>query len=46
MAIRAPSRGKLLYEIKGGDFFFQISEKGAILKISLGNPAIEGQIEE
>ena len=40
---RAPSRGKLLYKIMGGAIFFQISEKGAILKISLGNPALDQQ---
>ena len=37
---RAPSRGKLLYKIMGA-IFFQISEKGAILEMSLGNPGLE-----
>ena len=36
---RAPSKGKLLYKIMGGDFF-QIAEKGAILEMSLGNPGL------
>ena len=36
---RAPSSGKLLYKIMGA-IFFQISEMGAILSMSLGNPGV------
>ena len=42
---RAPSKGKLLYKNMGGDFFL-ISEKGAILKMSLGNPDLDRLINK
>ena len=35
---RAPLKGNSLYKIMEGAIFFQISEKGTILKMSLGNP--------
>ena len=36
---RAPLKGNTLYKIMGGDFFL-ISDKGAILKMSFGNPGL------
>ena len=41
MAKKGALKRKLSLQNYGGRFFLQICEKGAILKISLGNPALK-----
>ena len=41
MAKKGALKRKLSVKNYGGAIFFQISEKGAILKMSLGNPGLK-----
>ena len=44
MAKKGAFKRKFSGKIYGGAIFFQISEKGAIFKISLGNPDLDSSL--